>query len=47
MKMTNGAPMIDRMAFTGRVLLGMALWAMMSAASVSDAPVMEVVKMFF
>lgn len=39
--------MMERIALTGRVLFGMALLAMMSAASVSDAPVMAVVKMFF
>lgn len=45
--MTSGAPIIDRMAFTGKVLFSKVLLAMMSAARVSNPPAMAVVKMFF
>jgi len=45
--MTSGAPIIDRIAFTGKVLFSKVLFAMMSAARVNIPPVMAVVKMFF
>ena len=45
--MTSGAPIIDRIAFTGNVLLVIALFAIMSAARVNIPPAMAVVKMFF
>ena len=45
--MTSGAPIIDRIAFTGKVLFSKVLFAMMSAAMVSIPPAMAVVKMFF
>ena len=45
--MTSGAPIIDRMAFTGKVLFSKVLLAMMSAARVSNPPAMAVVKIFF
>ena len=45
--MTSGAPIIDRIAFTGKVLFSKVLLAMMSAARVSNPPAMAVVKIFF
>ena len=45
--MTSGAPIIDRIAFTGKVLFSKVLFAMMSAARVSNPPAMAVVKIFF
>ncbi len=45
--MTSGAPIMDRIAFTGKVLFSKVLLAMISAARVSDPPAMAVVKMFF
>ena len=45
--MTSGAPMIERMAFTGKVLFSKVLLARMSAARVNIPPAMAVVKMFF
>ncbi len=45
--MTSGAPIIDRIAFTGNVLFVIALFAIMSAARVSNPPAMAVVKIFF
>ena len=45
--MTSGAPIIDRIAFTGKVLFSKVLLAMISAARVSNPPAMAVVKMFF
>ena len=45
--MTSGAPIIDRIAFTGKVLFSKVLLAMISAARVSNPPAMAVVKIFF
>ena len=45
--MTSGAPISDRIAFTGKVLFSTVLFAMMSAARVNIPPAMAVVKMFF
>ena len=45
--MTSGAPIIDRIAFTGNVLFSKVLLAIISAARVSNPPAMAVVKIFF